>query len=89
MRRGSINERRMQCGQPSCPCQLNPKARHGPDYTLTRGEAGCKRTVGARLQRAGMQGTLPGATAMIALRGCRLRGRFEDFWERRATARAA
>lgn len=44
MRRGSINERRMKCGQPSCPCQLNPKARHGPYYTLTRGVAGKTRS---------------------------------------------
>lgn len=52
-------------------------------------EAGCKRTVGARLKRAGMHWTFHGANAIIALRCCRLSGRFEDFWERRATSRAA
>ena len=51
-------------------------------------EAGCKRVVGARLKRAGMRWTVAGANAIIALRCCRLSGRFEDFWERRA-ARAA
>ena len=52
-------------------------------------EAGCKVTVGTRLKRAGMHWTLRGANAIIALRCCRLSGRFEDFWERRAQRRAA
>lgn len=52
-------------------------------------EAGCKLTVGTRLKRAGMHWSLRGANAIIALRCCRLSGRFEDFWERRAQRRAA
>ena len=44
-------------------------------------EAGCNQ-IGARLKRAGMRWT--GANAIIALRCCKLSGRFEDFWERRA-----
>ena len=51
-------------------------------------EAGCKVVVGARLKRAGMHWSLPGANAILALRASRLSGRFEDFWERRA-AKAA
>ena len=51
-------------------------------------EAGCKLAIGARLKRAGMHWTVAGANAIIALRCCRLSGRFEDFWERRA-AKAA
>lgn len=47
-------------------------------------EAGCKVVVGTRLKRAGMHWTTSGADAVIALRCCRLSGRFEDFWERRA-----
>lgn len=35
MRRGSINERRMKCGKPTCPCQQDPEARHGPYFALT------------------------------------------------------
>jgi len=46
-------------------------------------EAGCKVVVGARLKRAGMHWSLSGADAILALRCCRLSGRFEDFWERR------
>jgi len=40
MRRGSVSERTMKCGQPICPCQQDPKARHGPYYSLTRPVAG-------------------------------------------------
>jgi len=47
-------------------------------------EAGCKVSIGTRLKRAGMHWTVRGANAIIALRCCKLSGRFEDFWERRA-----
>ena len=50
-------------------------------------EAGCKVAIGTRLKRAGMHWTVAGADAIIALRCCKLSGRFEDFWERRAAAR--
>jgi hypothetical protein len=49
-------------------------------------EAGCKTAIGARCKRAGMHWTVAGADAIIALRCCKLSGRFEDFWERRALA---
>ena len=52
-------------------------------------EAGCKVAIGTRLKRAGMHWTVRGANAIIALRCCKLSGRFEDFWERRAERRAA
>jgi hypothetical protein len=52
-------------------------------------EAGCKVAIGTRLKRAGMHWTVAGANAIIALRCCKLSGRFEDFWERRAERRAA
>lgn len=53
-------------------------------------EAGCKTAIGTRCKRAGMHWTVAGADAIIALRCCKLSGRFEDFWERRsAAARAA
>ena len=44
-------------------------------------EAGYKSVVGARLKRSGMFWTVRGANAIIALRCCRLNGRFEDYWE--------
>jgi hypothetical protein len=47
-------------------------------------EAGCKVAIGTRLKRAGMHWTLAGANAIIALRCCKLSGRFDDFWKRRS-----
>jgi len=35
----------------------------------------------ARVKQAGMHWTLRGVNAIIALRCCRLSGRFEDFWD--------
>ena len=52
-------------------------------------EAGCKVAIGTRCKRAGMHWTVAGADAIIALRCCKLSGRFEDFWERRAQRVAA
>ena len=52
-------------------------------------EAGCKVAIGTRLKRAGMHWTVAGADAIIALRCCKLSGRFEDFWERRSAAARA
>jgi hypothetical protein len=49
-------------------------------------EAGCKTVIGARLKPSGMFGTVRGANAIMALRGCRLSGRFQDYWESRSRA---
>lgn len=50
-------------------------------------EAGCKNAIGTRCKRPGMHWTVAGADAIIALRCCKLSGRFEDFWERRSARR--
>ncbi len=52
-------------------------------------EAGCKLAIGTRCKRAGMHWTVAGVDAIIALRCCKLSGRFEGFWERRAQRRVA
>lgn len=52
-------------------------------------EAGCKVAIGTRLKRAGMHWTVHGANAIIALRCCKLSGRFQDFWEHRCERLAA
>ncbi len=52
-------------------------------------EAGCKVAIGTRCKRAGMHWTVAGADAIIALRCCKLSGRFDDFWKRRSALRAA
>ena len=44
-------------------------------------EAGCKSVIGSRLKRSGMFWTVRGANAIIALRCCRINGRFEDYCE--------
>jgi hypothetical protein len=49
-------------------------------------EAGCKAVVGSRLKRSGMFWTVRGANAIIALRCCRLNGRFEDYCEQTRAA---
>ena len=40
MRRGSLSERYVKCSKPGCACAANPKARHGPYYSLTRAVGG-------------------------------------------------
>ena len=47
-------------------------------------EAGCKHLIAARLKQSGMEWSLRGANAIIALRCNLASGRFEDFWEKRA-----
>jgi len=47
-------------------------------------EAGCKTVIATRLKQSGMFWTVRGANAIIALRCCRLSGRFEDYWEARS-----
>lgn len=49
-------------------------------------EAGCKTVIGSRLKQSGMFWTVRGANSIIALRCCRLNGRFEDYWETRHAA---
>ena len=40
MRRGSLSQRTIKCSKPGCPCAQDPKARHGPYYSLTRAMRG-------------------------------------------------
>jgi len=40
MRRGSLSQRTIKCSKPGCPCARDPKARHGPYYSLTRAVRG-------------------------------------------------
>jgi len=49
-------------------------------------EAGCRTVIGIRLKQSGMFWSVCGANAIIALRCCRLSGRFEDYWESRSRA---
>jgi len=44
MRRGSLSERSMKCGQKDCRCHDDRQARHGPYYSLTRVQGGKTRS---------------------------------------------
>ena len=44
MRRGSLSERMIKCSKPSCACAQDPKARHGPYYSLTQAVGGKTRS---------------------------------------------
>lgn len=47
-------------------------------------EAACRTIVGERLKKSGMEWTVRGANAIIALRCMTQSGRLEDYWEQRA-----
>jgi len=47
-------------------------------------EAGCKTVIGQRLKQSGMEWTVRGANAIIALRCTTISGRTEEYWEQRA-----
>jgi hypothetical protein len=49
-------------------------------------EAGCKTIAGQRLKRSGMQWSLRGANAIIALRCAQLGGTWDEYWDARAVA---
>ena len=48
-------------------------------------EAGCKTVIGSRLKHSGMFWTVLGANAIIALRCSCISGKFEDYWDKRAS----
>jgi len=73
MRRGSVSERSMKCGQPGCPCQQDPKARHGPYYSWTRPVAGRTQSRYLSAEQAEM------ARQQIA-EGHKFRDQLEQYW---------
>ena len=60
----------------------------GPCVATGVVEAGCKHIIATRLRRGGMRWTVAGANALIALRCAVESNRFDDFRERRASARS-
>lgn len=44
MRHGSLSERTIKCSKPGCACAQDPKARHGPYFSLTRAVKGKTRS---------------------------------------------
>ena len=74
IRRGSLYERRMKCGQAACPCQRDSKAAHGPYFTLTQKVEGKTRS---RYVAAEQVATLRRQIAA----GRQFRERVEAYWE--------
>jgi len=74
MRRGSVSERAMKCGQKGCRCQHDPKARHGPYYSLTRMEDGKTRSRYLSAKQAALaQGQIEA--------GHQFRKKIDAYWE--------
>jgi len=74
MRRGSVGERFMKCGKPTCACHVEAEARHGPYVVLTRG---VEHTTRSRF--------LSPAQAVVAraqvARAAEFRERLEQYWQ--------
>ena len=73
-------------------CERNRERMRYPEFRrkglfVVRGwsRPAARTVIGARLKRWGTFWTVRGANAVIAL-GCRLSGKFEDYWEARARA---
>ena len=74
MRRGSLSERTVKCGKPGCPCAQDPKARHGPYYSLTR-------AVGGRTHSRFLTREQDAVARQQIQAGQQFRARLETYWE--------
>ena len=74
MRRGSLSERTVKCSKPGCACAQDPKARHGPYYSLTHAVDGKTRSRFLTTEQAALVGQQIDA-------GRKFRARVDDYWE--------
>src|SRR5258708_19095072 len=74
MRRGSLSERTIKCGKPGCACAQDPKARHGPYFSLTHAVRGKTRSRFLTAEQASL------VRQQIAA-GRKFRGRVDALWE--------
>src|SRR5271163_2379759 len=74
MRRGSLSERTIKCSKPGCACAQDPKARHGPYYSLTHAVGGKTRSRYLSAQEADLVRQQIDA-------GHKFRGRVDALWE--------
>ncbi len=74
MRRGSLSERTIKCSKPSCACAQDPKARHGPYYSLTHAVGGKTHSRFLTAEQADL------ARQQIDA-GRKFRGRVDALWE--------
>src|SRR5665213_291396 len=74
MRRGSLSERTVKCGKPGCACAQDPKARHGPYYSLTH-------AVGGKTHSRFLTAEQAGLVRLQIDAGRQFRGRVDALWE--------
>lgn len=74
MRRGSLSPRTIKCGKAGCACADDPKARHGPYFSLTQAVAGQTRSRFLSAERAAV------AQQQIAA-GRQFREHIDTYWE--------
>ena len=74
MRRGSLSERTVKCSKPGCACAQDPKARHGPYYSLTHAVEGKTHSRFLTAEQADL------VRQQIAA-GRKFRGRVDSLWE--------
>jgi hypothetical protein len=74
MRRGSVSPRTIKCHKPGCACVHDPKARHGPYFSLTRAVKGKTRSRFLTAQQAVL------ARQQIEA-GHEFRTKLEAYWE--------
>lgn len=74
MRRGSVSERTIRCSKSACACAHDPKARHGPYYSLTRAVKGKTRSRFLTTEQAQR------ARRQVAT-GQQFRARVDAYWE--------
>jgi hypothetical protein len=73
MRRGSVSQRSIKCGKAVCACHKDPKARHGPYYSLTQAVAGKTRSRFLSVEQAAV------AQQQIAA-GRKFREQLDTYW---------
>ena len=73
MRRGSVSERAVKCGKAGCACAHDPKARHGPYYSLTQAVGGKTRSRFLTAEQASL------AQQQVAA-GREFRHRIDAYW---------
>ena len=73
MRRGSVSQRSIKCGKAVCACHKDPKARHGPYYSLTQAVAGKTRSRFLTVEQASV------AQQQIAA-GRKFREQLDTYW---------
>lgn len=74
MRRGSLSERTIKCSKPGCACAHDPKARHGPYYSLTH-------AVGGKTHSRFLTAEQADLVRQQIEAGRQFRGRVDALWE--------